>query len=49
MSGVKLRCEHTEKKDLNERGFAMTKAIFQAQKLQVRLYANVFWKEDCIF
>lgn len=29
MSGVKLRCEYTEKKDLNERGFAMTKAIFQ--------------------
>lgn len=29
MSGVKLRCEDTEKKDLNERGFAMTEAIFQ--------------------
>lgn len=29
MSGVKLRCEDTEKKDLNERGFAMAEAIFQ--------------------
>lgn len=48
MSGVKLRCEHTEKEDLNERGFAMTKAIFQdTETTSTAIRKRIL--EDCIF